>query len=78
MRSSRVAVGEPQQQIAMACHGSAKAQQFVAAEFVEHAQHVMLVTQPASMPGDDGRTIAVDAKIRNGLPTCCRATLGRK
>jgi hypothetical protein len=42
-------VGEPQQQIAVACRRRAEAQQILAAKLVEIAQKVMLIPQSAKV-----------------------------
>ena len=36
--------------------------------FVERAQQVMLIPQPAGVLGDDGRTIAIDADPKRVAP----------
>jgi hypothetical protein len=54
-------VGKPQQQIAMACQRGTEADQIMAAQFVERAQQMMLIAQPAFAFRYDGRTIAVRA-----------------
>jgi hypothetical protein len=45
----------------VACRRRAETQQILAVKFVERAQQMMLIPQPAGMLGDDGRTIAIDA-----------------
>src|ERR1700686_4541079 len=48
------------QEIAMACERP-EAHDVVAAQLIECAQQVMLITQPAFLFCDDGRTVAVGA-----------------
>lgn len=52
----------------MARRRRAEAQQILPAKLVERAQQVMLVAQPASVFGDDRRTIAVDANPERIAP----------
>jgi len=52
-------IGKPQQQIAMACERRAEADEIMAAQFVERAQKMMLIAQPALVFCDDARAVAV-------------------
>jgi hypothetical protein len=52
-------VGKPQQQIAVACERRAKADEVMAAQFVQRTQQMMLIAQPALVFRDDGRAVAV-------------------
>jgi hypothetical protein len=54
-------VGKPQQQIAVACERRAEADEVMTAQFVERAQQMMLIAQPAFVFPYDGRTITVTA-----------------
>jgi hypothetical protein len=54
-------VGKPQQQIAVACQRRAEADEVMAAQFVQCAQQMMLIAQPALVFRDDGRAVAVRA-----------------
>jgi len=48
-------VGEPQQEIAMACERCAEADEVVPAQLVDRTQQMMLIAQPAFKFCDDGR-----------------------
>src|SRR5690348_14160148 len=54
-------VGEPQQEIAVACLRCTKAHEIASAQFVERTQQIVLVRQPSLILGDDGCAIAVAA-----------------
>ncbi len=60
-------VGEPQQEIAMACERRAEADEVVPAQFVERAQQMVLIAQPAYIFCE---TVArsPSGPILNGLP----------
>jgi len=60
-------VGKPQQQIAVACQRRAKADEVMAAQFVQRTQQMMLIAQPALVIRDDGRG-SPSGPILNGLP----------
>ena len=54
-------VGEPQQQITVACVRRTKADEVTPAQFVERTQQMTLIAQPVFVFCDDGRTVAVRA-----------------
>ena len=60
-------VGEPQQEIAMACERCAEADEVVLVQFVECLQQLVLIAQPSLMFCNDGRA-APSGPILNGLP----------
>jgi hypothetical protein len=66
-------VGEPEQQIAMACERRAKTDEVEAAQLVQCAQQMMLIAQPPSIFCDDGRTIAVRAHPERIAPFAAAA-----
>jgi hypothetical protein len=54
-------VGEPQQQITVACERRTKADEVAPAQFVERTQQMMLIAKPVIVFRYDGRTVAVRA-----------------
>jgi hypothetical protein len=54
-------VGKPQQQIAVAGERRAEADEVMAAQFVQCAQEMVLIAQPAFVFPYDGRAVAVRA-----------------
>jgi hypothetical protein len=54
-------VGEPLQQITVACERRTKADEVMAVQLVERAQQMMLTAQPAFVFRDNGRPVAVRA-----------------
>jgi hypothetical protein len=66
-------VGEPEQQIAMACERRAEANEVMITQFVECTQQMMLIAQPAFVFRYDDRTVAVRADPKRIAPFAAAA-----
>ena len=71
-------IRDPQQQIAVARPRCAEADEIASAKFVERAQEMMLVGEPALVLRDDGGAVAVGADAERIAPLRCRARYRRR